>query len=158
MCAKFAGSDAVEMAVQIEINGRDFYSVLEQNASDGKAGEIFALLKDEEEAHITAFKELLSIVQKYEPEVEYNEEYYAHMNALAGNHVFTQKGKGKEIAGTIKDDKQALDTALKFEQDSIVFYESMKRIVAEKDHYILNTLIGQEKNHVERLEAIKRDI
>jgi len=158
MCAKFAGSDAVEMAVQIEVNGMDFYTVLEQNAVDKKAGGIFAMLKEEEEAHIAAFKELLSIVRKYEPAVEYNEEYEAHMNALAGNHVFTQKGKGKEVAATIKDDKQAVDTALKFEQDSIVFYESMKRIVADKERYILDALIGQEKNHVERLEAIKRDM
>ena len=45
----FAGSEIVEMGIQIEKNGRDFYCALTEKSKDKKAKEIFAYLAEQEE-------------------------------------------------------------------------------------------------------------
>ncbi|MFH1594636.1 MAG: ferritin family protein [Candidatus Omnitrophota bacterium] len=89
----FSGSEIVELGVQIEINGRDFYRILAEKYRDKKVREIFKFLEDAEEHHIGAFRNILESVEKYEPKEAYPEEYFAYMNSLAGDHVFTQKGE-----------------------------------------------------------------
>ena len=125
----FAGSEIVEIGIQIEKNGRDFYNTLVGQSKNQKAKDIFKYLADEEEKHITAFQKILDSVHKYEPAESYPEEYFTYMNALAREHVFTQENKGGEIAKNIKSDKEAIESGIGFEKDSIIFILSSKGIV-----------------------------
>ncbi|MBN1406060.1 MAG: rubrerythrin, partial [Candidatus Omnitrophica bacterium] len=79
----FSGSETVEIGIQIEKNGRDFYNIISENVADEKAKKLFSYLAKEEEKHIAAFKEILDSVIKYEPKQAYPQEYFAYMNALA---------------------------------------------------------------------------
>ena len=90
----FAGSEIVEIGIQIEKNGRDFYNTVSKNSKSTKAKDIYKYLATEEEKHIAAFKNILDSVEKYEPAEAYPGEYFAYMNALASEYVFTQKEKG----------------------------------------------------------------
>lgn len=154
----FAGSEIVELGIQIEINGRDFYNGLTKSAKSLKAKEIFKYLAGEEEKHIVAFQKILVSVEKYEPQEARADEYFAYMNALAIEHVFTQKNKGEEIARKIKSDKEAADMAIGFEKDSIIFYEGMKKAVPEHDLKLLDELILQEQNHLLQLTELKKNL
>ncbi len=123
----FAGSEIVELGIQIEKNGRDFYNTLTAQSKNPKAADIFKYLAGEEEKHIAVFQKILDKVEKYEPAESYPGEYFAYMNALASEYIFTKENKGKEIAKKTTSDKQAIDLGIGFEKDSIVFYEGMKR-------------------------------
>ena len=154
----FAGSEIVEIGIQIEKNGRDFYTTLVEQLKNSQAKELFAYLAGEEERHISAFQKILDSVQKYNPPEAYPGEYFAYMNALASDYVFTQENKGAEIAKQVKDETQALDMGIGFEKDSILFYEGMRKVVPEYDHKILKELIGQEQSHLRQLSELRKKL
>jgi len=151
----FAGSEIVELGIQIEKNGRDFYNRLVRQSKNQKAKETFNYLAGEEEKHIAIFKKILDKVHKYEPPEIYPGEYFAYMNALASNYVFTKKDKGEEIARRTRSDREAIDLGIGFEKDSILFYEGMKKVVPEYDHKTVNELITQEQDHLRQLSDLK---
>ena len=158
MGSTFAASEIVEMGIQIEKNGRDFYNAICQKSKDPHAAEVFKLLAGEEEKHIGIFSSLLGKVQEHEPPQIYTDEYIAYMNALACEYVFTQKDKGLEIAKGIKTDKQAVELGIDFEKDSIIFYEGMKKAVPEYSLGVINELIRQEEIHLKKLVDLKKKI
>ncbi len=154
----FAGSEVVEIGIQIEKNGRDFYNTLAKQSKNPKAVEVFKYLAGEEEKHIKAFQGILDKTQEYEPLGLDADEYYEYMNALASEYVFTQKNKGEEIAKTIKADKEAIAMGISFEKDSIVFYEGIKKVVPAYEQKIVDELIIQEQLHLKQLLELKNKI
>jgi len=152
----FSGSEIVEMGIQIEKNGRDFYNAVSEKSKNPKAKGIFKHLEGEEEKHITAFQKVLDSVQKYEPPEAYPGEYFAYMNALASSHVFTQADKGKEVAKSITSDEEAIERGIRAEIDSIIFYEGMKKVVPEHECKVIDELIKQEQDHLRQLSELKK--
>jgi rubrerythrin len=152
----FTGSEIVELGIQIEKNGRDFYNRLAEQSKIAKAKEVFKFLAGEEEKHIKVFQGILDKTQKFEPQGLDAGEYYVYMQALAGEHIFTQKDKGEEIAKTIQSDKEAIEKAIRFEEDSVVFYEGIKKTVPGYDVKIIEALIVQEEGHLKQLIETKK--
>ena len=113
MDGTFAGSEIAEIAVEIERNGKDFYTTLAGQSKDERAKGIFGYLADEEAKHIAAFREILDSVKSYEPKEAYPVEYFAYMRALAEEHVFTRKNTGAEVAEKVKTDKAKKFNTLK---------------------------------------------
>ena len=151
----FAGSEIVEIGIQIEKNGRDFYNTLVGKSKSEKAKEIFKYLAGEEGKHIAVFQRILDSVGKYEPPEAYPGEYFSYMNSLASDYVFTRKDKGAEMAKKTKSDNEAVDLGIGFEKDSIKFYEGMKKVVPEYDLKIIDGLVKEEKNHLKKLTELK---
>ena len=129
-----------------------------EKSLDEKAKDLFKFLADEEEKHIRTFNKILYLIQKYEQPEAYPTEYFAYMNALASEHVFTEKGKGLEIAQNVKSDTEAIDLGIKFEKDSILFYEGMKKVVPKSEHKVIDILISQEQDHLKKLTEIKESL
>jgi len=157
MAQSFAASEIVELGVQIEINGKDFYDIVLGQTKNKKAKEIFAYLRNQEKEHISAFRTILSSVHKYEPKEAYPAEYFSYMNSLAGTHIFTQEGKGKEMAEGLKgkDEKEAILMGIGFEKESITFYEGMIKIVPPEQRSTIDRLIKEENNHLEQLTELR---
>lgn len=151
----FAGSEIIELGVEIEKNGRDFYEAVFAISKDETAKKLFKYLAGEEEKHIVIFEKILVATEKYEPVESYTGEYSSYMKALAAECVFTKKNNGKENAKKIKSDKEAVELGIGFEKDSIIFYEGMKKVVPEYDHKIINSLIVQEQSHLRQLTELK---
>ena len=154
----FAGTEIVEMGIQIEKNGRDFYNTLIGQSKNQKAQDLFKYLAGEEKKHIATFQNILNSLSGYTPAEAYPGEYIAYMNSLANEYVFIQKDKGTEIARNTKSDAEAVDLGIKFEEDSIVFYEGMKKVVLERDHKVIDELINQENDHLAKLTEIKKGL
>lgn len=154
----FAGSEIVEMGIQIEKNGRDFYTTLAGKSNNPSAKEIFEFLAGEEEKHIAIFQGILESVTKYEPPESYPGEYIAYMKTLASEYIFTQKNKGAGIAKKTNTDKEAVDLGVGFERDSIIFYEGMKKSVPEHEHKIIDKLITQEQEHLQKLTDLEKTL
>ncbi len=153
-----SGSEIVEIGIRIEKNGRDFYNILAGQSKTPSAAKVFKYLSGEEEKHIAVFEGILDKAHKYEPQGLDADQYFAYMDALAGENVFTRQGKGEELAKKIKSDKQAIDKGIGFEKDSIVFYEGIKKVVPDYDSGIVDVLIAQEKNHLKQLIDLKSSI
>lgn len=158
MGVRFSGTDVVELGIQIEKNGMDFYNGVASNSKSKKAIEIFKYLAGEEAKHIIAFEKLLKQIEIEAPAETYQGEYYDYLKVLSEMNVFTQKNKGKEVAKQIKADIQALDMAMGFERDSILFFYEMKKIVHKKDFAVIDNLIGQEQEHLTALSGLRSKI
>ena len=143
----FLSSDIVESGIQIEKNGKDFYEIVAASSKNDKAKQIFLYLAKEEEKHIKTFEVILSGIETYEPAESYSEE-----------HVFTKEKKGIEIAQKVNTDMEAIDLAIGFEKDSILFYYEMKKILLEKDYKPVDKLIEQEQEHLRKLSEVKKSL
>jgi len=154
------GCEMIEMGIQIEKNGRDFYTDLASRSTYAKAKELFEYLAGEEEKHISKFEKIREDISScdLEPAGAYTEEYFAYMNSLASGCVFTQADKGGEIARNTKSDIEAIRLGIKFEKDSILLYEGMKRVAPADDIEILDRLIGEEKNHLSKLYWLQSEV
>ena len=152
----FAGSEIVEIGIQIEKNGRDFYTTMINKTKNEKAKEIFKFLAGEEEKHIVTFQKILVSVHKYEPAEAYPGEYFAYMKGLASEYVFTQENKGAEVAKNTKSDEEAIERGIQGEKDSITFYEGMKKVVPEYDYKVIDEVIGEEQEHLKKLLDLKK--
>ena len=152
----FKGSEIVELGVEIEKNGRDFYNTLVGRSKEQKAKDLFKFLAGEEEKHIVVFEKILSGLEKDNPTDSYPGEYDSYMKTLAGEQIFTQKDKGAQVAESTKSDKEAIELGIKFEKDSIAFYEGMKKVVKEHDHKIIEQIIEQERAHLRQLSDLNK--
>ena len=154
----FSGSDVIEIGIEIEKNGKDFYDALSNKSKNQGAKGVFKYLAGEEEKHIMAFQEILKKVNKYEPAEGYPGEYLAYMNALAGEYIFTEAGKGIMIAKKLNSDSEAVNAGIGFEKDSILFYEGMKKMVPDYEYNALDELIRQEQEHLNKLAELKKNL
>jgi len=154
----FSAAEVVEMGIEIEKNGRDFYSGVARSSKTADAKEAFLFLGKEEEKHIKRFEEMLSQVKKYEPQQAYPGEYFAYIRTLSGEHVFTKRNKGTDIAKNVKGDSGAVDLGIGFEKDSILFYEEMKKFVLEGEQKVIDKLLEEEKGHLRTLMELKKKL
>ena len=156
MVESFSASEVVQIGIQIEKNGRDFYTALTESSKRDKVKEVFRFLAKEEEKHIRIFSDILSGFEQYKPSEAYTDEYFAYLKALSDTYVFTKENKGKEIALNIKDDIHAIDLGIGFEKESILLYLEMKNLVWEEGKVIIDRLIGEERGHLRKLMEIKK--
>src|SRR3989339_724070 len=158
MGVKFSGSDIVEMGIQIEKNGKEYYDEVLKCSKSDKAKAMFKFLAQEEVNHVGYFKKLLLSLEREEIAESYPGEYHEYMHHLSGLHVFTVKGKGLEVACKIKSDKEALETAVNFEKDSILFYYELKNFISVKDGKVLDEIIKEEQGHLSKLTVLLKEI
>jgi len=154
----FSASEIVGVGIQIEKNGRDFYNTMVTQSKNSRAKDIFKYLAGQEKKHIEVFQGILGKTDKYEPQGLDAEQYFAYMDTLAGESVFTRKDKGKELAEKAKNDKEAIDMGISAEKDSIVFYEGMKKIIPFYDQKIVEEIITQEQGHLRQLSELKANL
>lgn len=154
----FKGWELVKLGVQIEKNGRDFYTSLIPRLKDSQAAGTFKYLAGEEEKHIEVFQGISDKLEKSGQTESYPGEYLDYMNVLAGECVFTKENKGEELAKKTHSDKEAVNMGIGFEKDSIVFYAGMKKAVPESDHKVIEELIEQEQNHLRQLSDLKKKL
>jgi len=151
----FSASEIVELGIEIEKNGRDFYQTVSEKSKNNKAAGIFQYLSREEKKHIEVFRGILNKIGQYEPQGLDADEYPAYMKDLAEKCIFTRKDQGQLIALAVTSDKEAVDKGIGFEKDSIVFYEGIKKTVPDYDRKVVDELIVQEENHLKQLLDLK---
>ena len=155
---RFQASEIVDMAVRIERNGYAFYSGILEKTSDAKLRGIFDDLAKQEMHHIDDFRRLLEGVKRYEPAEEYVGEHQDYLGALADAHVFVNEGVGARVAEETKDAAAALEAAMSFERDSVLFFYEIRDMVGAEDKKVVEEVIRQEKMHLVRLNGIKHGL
>lgn len=152
----FSPSEIIEIGIQIEKNGKAFYNEVIKNIQSEKLINVFKFLGEQENYHIQVFEKMLDQAEKYDKAESYEGEYMEYLKALAEEHVFTKSDQGNAAAKNIHSELEAVDLAIKFEKDSILFYEEMKKVVPAAGHNVINSIIEQEQDHVRRLSQMKK--
>jgi len=162
MSIDFNADEIFQIGIQIEVNGQTFYETVARNTSDPSAKKLFLDLAKWESEHIELFKKLrqgLPDSAKRGDLFDPNQELSLYIKATADSHVFVKTKNIPELASTCKTPIEALDLAVTFEKDSVVFYTTMRKVVPEilgKDQ--IDTLIDEEIRHISILTQKKREM
>jgi len=154
----FKASEVLKIAVQIEKNGMAFYTEVKNKSKCFPVQELFDFLAKEEVRHEHTFRSLLEKTGDYEPVESYPGEYERYLEAIAGENVFTQSDAMKQIARKAVSDKEAIDLAIGFEKDSIIFFSELRKFVPADDQGIVEKIIGEEKGHLTKLLDLKKKV
>jgi rubrerythrin len=146
----FNAREIFDIGVQIETNGKAFYEAAAKKTAETATREFFLELAAWEGTHIKLFGELrdaLPTAAGNTPLFDPNDEAALYLQATADSHVFVKNKDMVALVAGCKGPLDILDIAMTFEKDSVVFYTTMKKVVAKN--------LGQDK--VERLidEEIK---
>lgn len=150
----FRASELVELAILVEKNGEQFYNSLRESAPDETARDVFSYLAGEETKHIGTFQALLQPLEKHQPIETYPGEYEGYMKALADSHVFIRKNAGRSLAQQAATSHHAIEMAMRFEKDTILFFEAMRRFIPAVEHKTVDKLIDEERRHIVRLKEL----
>jgi len=143
----YSGLEIIEIAIRIEENGYAFYNVAAEMITipnDNKA--LFHDLAEKELIHIAIFQKLASKFETEEFEFKMEDES-DYINHLADTHIFGKEDAGIELAKTIKTPAEALEIALRFENESIAFYTELYQRTQTDAKKLIQQIIDEEKEH-----------
>ena len=83
-----------------------------------------------------------------------NAEYREYLQLALDNALFAGKDKALLLAKEAHDQQTALQAALGFEKDTLLFFYDLREMVREKDRATLSGIIREEKSHVRRLASM----
>jgi rubrerythrin len=158
----FNAREIFDIGVQIEVNGKAFYEAAAKKTAETAMKEFFLELAAWENTHIKLFGELRDALPKAAgnvPLFDPNDEAAMYLQATADSHVFV---KNKDMVGLVagcKGPMEILDLAMTFEKDSVVFYTTMKKVVAPNlGQEKVDRLIDEEIKHISMLSQRKAKI
>ncbi len=96
---------------------------------------------------------------RYEPLFDPEDEYRDYLQVAADSHVFARSLDIPKLASQCKTPFEALNLALNFEKDSVVYYTTIKTAVAA--HFggeKIDTLINEELKHISLLNSMQKGL
>lgn len=153
MSVTFHGSEVVEIAINIERNGVEFYRKAADRAKDERLKALFHELSLWEAKHVRDFTALKDMVDADWAESYAGTEAEAYMRALAGSRVFTEVERWAEEALRSGDPKEAIKAAIIAEKESILLYYAMLDATKGRSKEVVKEILRQEKAHLSALSG-----
>lgn len=140
------------IGLEIEKNGRAFYLAAAKAVAEPHAATLFGELAEWEVKHLELFDSLrkaLPLEARSGDLFDPAGDTASYIKDAADNHVFIRTADPEKLGAACKTASEALNLALTFEKDSVVFYTAMKKLVAphlgaEK----IDSIIEEEIRHV----------
>ena len=151
--AQFDAAEVFDMAIQTERDGKAFY--LAAAATDPEVKKIMAHLADAEAHHETAFRQMKVESTAGAPAESYGGEREEYIQALLQTRVLRDEASAAAAIAEMKQDQEALDFAIAFEKDTILFMFEMRDVLPESEREKMDVLIEQERGHVKLLQQMK---
>lgn len=156
---KYAGSEVLQMAVEIERKGKSYYDSVIKAVKDEKTRDVFQFLSDEEVRHEKVFKEMLEEVKPKPEGSPYDEtEMILYFRSLIDRKIFPSPEEGESMKKELGDPAVAIRIALSLEKDSVLFYNELLQITAEKDRQAVERIIDEERDHIRRILQLKTEL
>lgn len=150
---RFSIREVIEQAIQTEKLGYQFYtSIAEKFKKEADFFRLFTDLADKEVAHEKTFRSLLDKVKDTEPENWQECELY--LRAVVESEFFLGKNKSLPSMEQVKSIDNAVDFAVGFEKETLLYFYGIRDIVDEKD--VVQEIIDEERSHITWLAGFKR--
>jgi rubrerythrin len=154
----FNADEIFRIGMEIELNGKAFYQAAVESSVDKEAKAIFEYLRDEEAKHYDIFSKMrgkLPEGAKAQTVFDPDDEMALYIKALADSRVFTTESEAARVAKSCKTPVEVLRAAFQFEKDTILLFESMKKVTkVEWGQEKIDDLIDEEKGHIRKISAI----
>ena len=136
--------ELIKTAIQMEKDGCEFYTKAAAQTSDDLGKKLFESIASDEKVHLRTFQKMF--------DDEMGEEEWAEVERTAVKHkeipVFPKDLKQVEGASPNTNELDALNIAMKCEQEAIDYYARIKEgLTEDKAKRIVDMIIEQERNH-----------
>ena len=158
MAVFFSGRELIDIAIGIEKSGLAFYDSLATAKRDRKIEGIFRHLAGKEKEHIEAFQNMIGPAAEYPNLEPYTEDYAVYLNTLVDSAVFKNERTAREMAQRAASEFEAIETGIRAEKDSILFYSAIQDLVHRADAELINGIIREEKSHLAQLSDLKHTV
>lgn len=150
---RFSSNDLVNLALQMEEQGGEFYLLMAAKAAEESARLMFLKLAEEEKEHYQAFKKL---GVQTEQVMECNDQaanFIQSILAQTGERSAEQKQKA------VEDVKEALAYGIEGEKDSILLYQELYEMVTSPENKkVLSGILKAEKMHLVELREYLEEL
>lgn len=150
--------ELAESAMHLEKNGLSFYTALAAKAEEEKVKEIFTFMAGEEKEHYEIFKKLKEKLLAYGVPEPFEDEYRDYVQELVDSNVFSKDINAAELAAGLNNPVEAINLALGFEKDSVIFFLQFRKVVPEEERFVVEELIAEENHHINRLLVMRKAI
>ncbi len=158
MSVGFTGREMIALAIQTEQAGYAFYRKAADKARTERGREFCELMASQEAAHEATFRKMQESVGEFQPPESYVGEWSAYANALLASRVLPNAEVAERLAAGTTTDLEAVDLAIRFEKDTILFMYEMRELVPEGDRKTVEALIAEEKTHVQELTEFRQSL
>jgi len=154
----YSAAEALELAMEIEINGEAFYNAILEQDPESETAELFKDLAAQERGHYAIFRQMLGNVSPGPdiPDAEYDQ-YVTYMRVALDRALFSGKDKALLLAKEAQDSETAIRAALGFEKDTLLFFYDLREMVSERERDAITRIIREEKTHVRRLAGMLKE-
>jgi len=152
MSIQWTGADVVDIAVQTEVRGEKFYRQAAEKADSDAARDLFTHLADEEVRHKAIFEGLGETVGAIDLTQEMWEQAIEYISVTVDQAYFKADAPIRAIPeqATVPD---MLRQAIAFEQQSVLFFYTLRDMVRSASQGLVTSIIDEEKQHVRQLSA-----
>ncbi|MEW6109375.1 MAG: ferritin family protein [Nitrospirota bacterium] len=153
--AGFSIIEVIEQAVQTEKLGADFYSDMAGKFEKKKeVKKLFETLAAKELVHELIFSRLKERIR--DEGIEGWEEVSRYLRAIVESAFFLGKGKSLTSVKNIKSVMEAVDYALGFEKETLLYYAGIRDSVKGKK--IIDEIIKEERSHIIWLSKFRKTL
>lgn len=135
MAAFFNADEILQIAVDIERNGKEFYSRAAELVTDESLKNLLRELSEWEAGHEVTFSRMRDKYRQENEESRFldpDNEASKYLKAIADGKVFERKVFEKQLADISNDPHSILKTAMMREKDAVVFFTAIREVVPEQ--------------------------
>jgi len=152
MKQSFNIDEVFEMAEQIERNGAKFYRKAAERSDFTSSKGLLLKLAEMEDEHERVFGKLRSRFSQNQWQAYAaapDDEVTLFLRAIADGHIFNVKANPVEAMTGRENLEEVLRTAIKLEEDSIIFYLGLKDAAPEdQGRDVIDKIIKEERGHI----------
>jgi rubrerythrin len=152
--ALLTGDEIIEIATRLEESGEAFYSAAAEKATTPGIQALFQDLAVQEQYHRRAFQQMGRDAVELALSPEQWEEFQAYTGALLQSSFFARPERALSRAATAQDERSALQAALDFEKEAILFFQELQAVVRGPGRQTVERIIQEEKQHIQRLSGM----
>lgn len=156
--SKYQAGEIMDLAVEIEKTGGEFYRKLAGKASNEKAKNLLLYLASEEEKHQTRFMELGRDLAPVNAPESYEGEYYEYLSFTVDTHLFNQADKLEQLVENAQSSLDIIKLAMEFEKDTILFFNGFRNVVLKGQQAVIDDLIMEEQIHLVKLSRLRKEV
>lgn len=143
--------DIYGLALLLERQGFEYYSKMENMATNQEVKDMFHRLAEDEKEHAHQFARILEMQEESETVSQLTSESTTYIYALQGHNLTGKEAAEEEVPD---DPHQAIAIGIQSEKDSILMYHELyETLPPGKERDMVSRLLKEEKMHLVELRS-----
>jgi rubrerythrin len=158
MSVLLSEQEVFNLAMEIEKSGKAFYETVLSGAPYRMTEELFSFLAGEEQKHYDYFNSLRKQTGNLIVQPEDWDEISEYIKATTDSRFFIGEDKAIQTAKKAKDVLDAIEIAIGFEKDTLLFFYELLNVTPEGSRDAAQKIVDEEKKHIMLLSEKRKEI